>query len=188
MDRQSIFPPTHGQTKNLGTSIAKIFHSAKSPQTQILLEDTTSPAPEESIETSITSDKLEIALVEDQTEFLFTGNVKLVTASFGAECTVAKVIASGSMMNLAPNLDSIKQISITGPLVLKQGERSCSADRAEITTTDTTLMLFGNATVRDPMGTISASEIRINYMTKSVEISGTPHDKPVTLNISNLPQ
>lgn len=137
--------------------------------------------------TSITSDKLEISLNEDQSEFTFKGNVKLLASSFSAECSSAKVVTFGKTMNLASGLDSIRQISITGPLVLRQGERSCGADRAEITTTDKTIILLGNATVKDTMGTISGSEIRINYATKCIEISGTSPSDPVALNVATSP-
>ncbi|MDR2812887.1 MAG: LptA/OstA family protein [Puniceicoccales bacterium] len=135
-------------------------------------------------QTLITSDKLEITLGENQSEFSFTGNVKLSAHLFSATCTAAKVITFGKTVNLTSDLDSIKQISITGPLLLQQGERSCSADRAEITTTDTTVVLSGNATAKDPMGTVSGNEIRINYATKSIEISSAPCSQPVTLDVT----
>jgi lipopolysaccharide export system protein LptA len=137
--------------------------------------------------TLITSDKLEISLNENQSEFLFTGNVKLAAPLFSMECAEAKIITFGKIMNSAPDFDSIKQISITGPLLFRQDERSCSADRAEITTTDTTIILSGNATAKDSRGTISGSEIRINYMAKNIEISSAINNSPVTLNVSTPP-
>jgi lipopolysaccharide export system protein LptA len=135
-------------------------------------------------ETQITSDKLEINLGEKQSEFSFEGNVKLSTPSFSATCAAAKVITFGKPVSLNSNFNSVKQISITGPLLFQQGERSCSADYAEITTVDTTIILSGNATAKDPMGTVSGNEIRINYTTKSIEISGAPNNRPVALNVS----
>ncbi|MDR0740671.1 MAG: LptA/OstA family protein [Puniceicoccales bacterium] len=155
------------------------------PNARSVVPPTASPDdPTKSPGTMITSDKLEINLAESQSEFLFTGNVKLSTILFSATCAAAKVVTSGKPVNLTSDFDSVKQISITGPLLFQQGERSCSADHAEIITADTTIILSGNATAKDPMGTISGDEIRINYTTKSIEISSTPNNKPVALNIS----
>ncbi|MDR1435324.1 MAG: LptA/OstA family protein [Puniceicoccales bacterium] len=141
--------------------------------------------------TSITSDKLEVSFNGDQTELFFSGSVKVNSPEFSVECVAAKITTFGNSMALPQGsnalLESIKQISITGPLNLNYGERSCSADHAEITTIDTTAILSGNATAKDKMGTVSGSEIRVNYKTKSVEIlSGSPNE-PVTVNVPATP-
>ncbi|MDR1907213.1 MAG: LptA/OstA family protein [Puniceicoccales bacterium] len=195
MGTQPATSLANDQPKNSETSIAndqlKAPYPAEFPKPLAQKSSPLSPSPLnlllqsplQNSETSITSDKLEISLDENQSEFLFTGNVKLAAPAFSAECAVAKVITFGKPINLTSDFDSIKQISITGPLFLQQGERSCSADRAEITTTDTTIILSGNATAKDTMGTISGNEIRINYTTKSIEILGASYDKPVAVNV-----
>ncbi|MDR0590910.1 MAG: LptA/OstA family protein [Puniceicoccales bacterium] len=134
--------------------------------------------------TSITSDQLEVAFKGDQTEFFFKGNVKLMSPEFSAECTAAKITTFGTSVDLASGLDSIKEISATGPLNLTYGERFCSADRAEITPADATIILAGKATVKDTMGSVSGSEIRINYETKSVIISSGEAQNSVNVNLS----
>ncbi|MDR3317546.1 MAG: LptA/OstA family protein [Puniceicoccales bacterium] len=186
-----------GAKKNSRTSITsdklKVVSSTHSPEVaksensaspQSPTTTTTTGGAEKNLGTSITSDKLEVSLNNNQSEFLFTGNVKLSAPSFSAKCVAAKVITFGKTPNLAADFDSIKKISITGPLLLQQGERSCSADYAEITTENTTIILSGKATARDTMGTISGHEIRINYNTKSIEISSGAQQNPVSVNIA----
>ncbi|MDR1303500.1 MAG: LptA/OstA family protein [Puniceicoccales bacterium] len=134
--------------------------------------------------TSITSDQLEVALQGDQTDFFFEGNVKLTSPEFSAECAAARITTSGTSVDLASGLDSIEKISATGPIYLNFGERSCSADRAEITPVDKTITLLGKATARDTMGAVSGDEIRINYGTKSVVISSGEAQNPVSVNLS----
>jgi lipopolysaccharide export system protein LptA len=134
--------------------------------------------------TSITSDQLEVAFQGNQTEFFFKGNVKLISPEFSAECAAAKITTFGTSVDLASGLDSIKEISATGPLNLTSGGRSCSADYAKITTADTTIILSGKATAKDTMGTVSGNEIRINYRTKSVVISSGEAQNPVNVSLS----
>jgi lipopolysaccharide export system protein LptA len=194
---QPAIPPTASsddQTKNSGTittnNKSKIARDDKQPKLSLSNAQPAIPPTASSDDqtknpgTMITSDKLEINLAENQSEFSFIGNVKLSAPLFSATCAAAKVVTFGKPVNLTSNFDSVKQISITGPLFFQQGERSCSADHAEITTADTTITFSGNATAKDPIGTISGNEIRINYTTKSIEISGTPNNKPVALNVS----
>ncbi|MDR0418118.1 MAG: LptA/OstA family protein [Puniceicoccales bacterium] len=195
---QPVSPLINNQAKKTKISAIKnpfeIFDSMELPTTQIekfnplfpLLKNTTSQSSKKIAETSVTSDKLEIFFNENQSEFSFTGNVELLASTFLLQCTAAKVITYGKKMNL--DFTSIKQILITGPLFLQQDERSCSANQAEITPMNTTITLSGNVTVKDPAGTILCNEMLINYETKSIKISGTPNNSPVTVNITDLCQ
>ncbi|MDR2807178.1 MAG: LptA/OstA family protein [Puniceicoccales bacterium] len=146
----------------------------------------------ESQGTAVTSNKLEVSFNGDQMEFSFIGNVKLNSPEFSAECAIAKVITFENSPKFPTSseflLEFIKQISITGPMNLKYGERTCSADRAEITTADSTIVLSGRATVKDAMGVVSGHEIRINYKTKSVEILGDKDKDPVIVSVTDTSQ
>jgi lipopolysaccharide export system protein LptA len=141
--------------------------------------------------TSITSDRVEVSFNGDQTELSFRGNVKVNSSEFSENALLLKSQPLGNLGAFFPLLnallESIKQISITGPLILNYGERSCSADYAEITTANSTAILSGNAMAKDTMGTISGGEIRINYKTKSIEILSASENKPVTVNVSENP-
>jgi hypothetical protein len=66
---------------------------------------------------------------------------------------------------------------------LPQGERSWSVDRAEMTTSDRTIILLGNTTAKDTIGTISGDEIRINYTIKNIDFLGASHDISVAVNV-----
>jgi lipopolysaccharide export system protein LptA len=133
---------------------------------------------------SITSDKLEISFNDDQTEFTFTGNVKLNSSEFSAECVAAKVTTFGRSLDPSFGTESIKRILVTGPLNLQYGDRCCSAEHAEITPFDSTILLSGEAVISGEMGTVSGNEICINYKTKSVEISSNVC-KPVTVDLGD---
>jgi lipopolysaccharide export system protein LptA len=133
--------------------------------------------------TSVTSDKLEIAFNDGQTEFTFTGNVKLNAPEFSAECTAAKVTASGHSVEPSFGTESIAQILATGPLSLCYGNRRCAAEYAEITPPNSTIFLYGKATIGDAIGTVSGDEICINYKTKSIEISSNSGRNPVAVTV-----
>jgi lipopolysaccharide assembly outer membrane protein LptD (OstA) len=124
-------------------------------------------------------------LGEEQSEFSFTGRVEISAQSFSATCTAAKVVTLGKPSNLTSSLDSVKEISLTGPLDFRQGERSFFADHAEITTANTTITFSGNVRLTDPMGTVFGGKARVNYKTKAVEISGA--NDPVGVFVSSSP-
>ena len=122
---------------------------------------------------SITSDRLEVSFTGTNPEFVFSQNVQIRAPSFFARCTQAHVTTSSEIQQLACELGNIKHVEITGPIHFVQGERSCDADYAEIIPPESTIILKGNANVNDSIGSISAAEIRVNYATQSIDISGT---------------
>ena len=131
---------------------------------------------------SITSDRLEVTFTEASPEFVFSQNVQIRTPSFSAQCTRAHVTTSGEIQQLSCELGNIKHVEIIGPIHFVQGERSCDSDYAEIIPSESIIILKGNAVVNDPLGTISAAEIRINYVTRSIDISGKTN-LPVQITI-----
>jgi lipopolysaccharide export system protein LptA len=147
--------------------------------------------PTQNLGASITSDKLEISFGETESTFTFTGNVRLAAPAFSAECHAAQILTSGRPTNLSAltsDFDCVKRILIEGPIQLQQGERTCNADQAEIRTEDTVIILSGNVTVKDSMGTISGQEIHINYRTHAIEISSGTTPNAVTIDIPNVPK
>ena len=131
---------------------------------------------------SITSDHLAVAFKEDHSEFIFSGNVQINAPLFSAKCTRAQVINAGKTQDLSCDLGNIRRVSIEGPITFTQDQRSCHADFAEIIPAESLILLTGNATLNDPMGNVSANEIRINYVSKTIEISNTVHT-PVQIDI-----
>ena len=131
---------------------------------------------------SITSDHLTVALKGEDTEFIFSGNVQINAPLFSAKCTRAQVINAGKTQDLTCDLGNIRRVTIEGPITFTQDQRSCSADFAEIIPSESLILLTGNATLNDPMGNLSANEIRINYVAKTIEISNTIHT-PVQIDI-----
>lgn len=138
---------------------------------------------------SVTSDKLTTSFEAGGLLFDFSGNVAVTAPQFSVTCTRARIFSESDLTRLTTDLsfqnlgNAIKRVSITGPAVFKQDERSCSADSVEITPATATIILTGNVTVKEKMGTLTGSEVHVNYLTKSIEIFSEPKTAPVNIEI-----
>lgn len=133
---------------------------------------------------AVTSDRLSVSFNDDASELTFSGNVRVVSSYFTATCVEAKIIAKGKIDQIQSDLANIQHVWITGPLSLVQEDRQCTADAAEITPSDSRILLKGHAMIQSPMGTVSAPMIQINYTTKAVEVISDRKGNPVQVSVT----
>ncbi|UPA28591.1 MAG: hypothetical protein LW808_000785 [Verrucomicrobiota bacterium] len=133
---------------------------------------------------SITSDRLNVSFEDNASELTFSEHVHVTAPLFTADCTQARVAVAGKLTDFQSDLGSIRHVWITGPLSLTQEDRQCTADAAEIIPGESIILLKGNAVIRSSMGTVSAPMIKVNYLTKNVEvISDRGGSQPVQISI-----
>ena len=136
---------------------------------------------------TITGDKMSFQQSDTGNVFDLLGNIKVV-------------LPIGELTSDELHLQTIPKISVLSfdcivsliaeknvKLILEQ--RTCTANKLTITPKDNLLLLTGNVKIIDPMATITGEEIRVNYITREIEMLKASNQKQqvsLEINANNI--
>lgn len=138
-------------------------------------------APRDDI--SIAGDKMEFKALETGSEIKLHGNISIKMPQISISCDSVQVLMPPSFSGF--DTSSIKSISAEGNIHITQEERTFSANKAEIDVVQHTAILEGDVTIKDKLGSLSGSKVKVDYVTKSFEIlCAEEKSKPIQINTS----
>jgi lipopolysaccharide export system protein LptA len=141
------------------------------------------PLPEETGQTLIHSEKLELLTIERDHKFVFTGDVRIVGRNLQVTCDrleVLSVRAPDEKSNLGP-FGSISSIYALGRVRIEQRQRSAVAGKATIDVTAGTIVLEDNPVVFEDKGKVEGHKIVLYRGQRRVVVEAGEARAKVTL-------
>lgn len=139
----------------------------------------TGPIPRE--DTVVTSDHLEMVSKDNHNHFYFTKNVEIRGNNLYASSDEMVVIVRRSVGKTDAGVgefSGVKEIILTGNVVIKQAGREASSDKARILPIEERVILTGNPKVIDGEGVITGEEMILNKNERRVVVRGKEGIRP----------
>lgn len=148
-------------------------------------KETLQPTTEHKI--TITGDKMSFQQKNDGNFFDLFGNVKVILPIGELTSEELHIVTVSKIEDLSFNCIQSLRADNNVKLILDQ--RTCTADHLNITPNENLLHLIGNVKVIDSMATVAGEEIRVNYITRAIEILKASNQKKQVsfeINSSNM--
>lgn len=137
-------------------------------------------------ETVITSDELDMVGGEETNHFFFRGNVRIEATNMLATCDQMEVVSARQASAAtapapaqadaagAANIGSIREIIMTGNVIIAQEGRRATAGKATLYPQEGRVVLEDSPRVTDEQGTLSGWRMELNRGEKTVRILSNP--------------
>ena len=150
-------------------------------------ENTDKSASKNEQKITITGDKMSFQQSDTGNLFDLVGNVRVILPIgelISEELHIVTIPKVGDL-----SFDCIQSLSAEKNVKLTLDQRVCAAEKLNIFPKENLLHLTGNVKVVDPMATVVGEEVKVNYITREIEILKSSNQKQqvsVEINTSTL--
>lgn len=152
-------------------------------------ESTHSVPDTEPEETVITSRLLEMIQKPEETLFRFTGRTEIAATNLDASCDRLDVIAKDSVERDAQSdiVPEVERIEAYGNVLVKQSNRTATAQKAFILPKEERVILEGQPVVKDERGEVSGHRMILNKgQRRAIVEGGGPEGKRARIRLQGL--